>query len=56
MVDGVVQRNTNPAKETDELMPGRRSNDGSPRVMSLGDLALEDRLGFIRKVYAILSC
>ena len=52
-----VQRNSdsNYPKETDQLLRnngGRRSNGP---IRSLDDHALEDRLGFIRKVYGILS-
>lgn len=42
----------NEAKDTDSLITGRQS---SCRVKSLSDYDLDDRLGFIRKVYAILS-
>ena len=47
-------------KETDGLLSGRSSqrngrNRGGNDPLSLGDHDLQDRLGFIRKVYAILS-
>lgn len=41
----------NEAKDTDSLIHGRQSR----RVKSLSDYDVDDRLGFIRKVYAILS-
>ena len=50
-------------KETDALLSGGRDSQRSGRnrggghhdPLSLGDHDLQDRLGFIRKVYAILS-
>lgn len=51
-----VQRNHDYPKETDALIANGRRSNGSPRAsMSLDDHALQDRLGFIRKVYVILS-
>ena len=40
-------------KETDSLLGGGQNNGG--RVLSVEDHEVNDRLGFIRKVYAILS-
>ena len=49
-----VQSNQRYPKETDSLIRrGRRSSNGP--LMSLDDHEVSDRLGFIRKVYGILS-
>ena len=45
--------NNSQAKETDALFNGERKSNGQPK--NLQDYDIEDRLGFIRKVYGILT-
>ena len=68
-MDGVIEKNE--PKETDGLLGGRQrpsqnrqyprysgesgENQGIRRSMSVEEQEVDDRLGFIRKVYAILS-
>ena len=46
-------QNNSQAKETDALLHGERKSNG--QLKNLQDYDIEDRLGFIRKVYGILT-